>query len=675
MPNHLAGESSPYLLQHVDNPVDWYPWGKEALERAAREDKPIFLSIGYSACHWCHVMERESFTDATTAELLNRHFISIKVDREERPDLDAIYMDAVSALTGGGGWPLSVWLTPEGAPFYGGTYFPERARYGMPSFKQVLQALAEAWAGRREELEGAAGRLVESMRDSSRRPAHRADDSSQAAILHGRTLKTISSSFDPVHGGWGSAPKFPQPVLIDHLLTRQALEPDPAMWTQIEKTLDAMAAGGIFDHLGGGFHRYSTDDEWLVPHFEKMLYDNALLARSYLHAWQLSGKERYRRVCEETLDYLLRDMRHTEGAFFSSEDADSEGEEGRFFVWTADEIDGALPPEEAAALRQAYGVTAAGNFEGRNILHLVREPAGPEAAALLAAARTHLVESRDQRVRPGRDEKILASWNGLALAAFADAARVLDSDRYLEAALSCGSFLVERLVRDGWRISHSWKDGRASAAGFLEDHALVADGLLALYEATFDERWYAAARGLLDAIPLHFTREGGGFYDTSSDHEALVARPRSLADTPLPSGNAAACMGFLRLAAYTGDSRYLSLVDEALPSVEGMLTRAPSAFAHWLTVHYLGARGLRELAIVGRPGAEDSRLLAKAAFAGFRPDLVVAGRAPGTSTEVPLLQDREPGDQGPATAWLCRQSSCLPAITEPDKLLDLLAEV
>ncbi len=676
MPNHLAGESSPYLLQHVDNPVDWYPWGEEALARAASEDKPIFLSIGYSACHWCHVMERESFTDDATAELLNRHFVSIKVDREERPDLDSIYMDAVAAMTGGGGWPLNVWLTPQGAPFYGGTYFPDRARYGMPSFRQVLAALAQTWETRRDELLEHATRLVEHMATASAAETRSStlvglspeEAGTRSTALHERALAGISATFDPVDGGWGQAPKFPQPVLIEYLLAQHALAPKPSLWAQVEKTLDAMAEGGIYDHLGGGFHRYSTDDEWLVPHFEKMLYDNAQLARCYLHAWQSCGAERYRQVVEETLDYLLRDMRHAKGGFFSSEDADSEGVEGRFFVWADDEIGAALPPAEAAALRRAYGVTPGGNFEGSNILHLVTPPTDQTDAVLLARAKDALFQIRERRIRPGRDDKIIASWNGLALAALADAARAFADPVYLGAAVECGTFLLEHLVRPDGSVSHTWKDGRGSHAGFLEDHALVAEGMLALYQATFDERWFICARDLLEAIPHLFPRQGGGFYDTRSDHESLIARPRHTSDTPLPCGNSAAALGLLKLAAYTGDARHWDSWQETIATMENALDRAPGAFAHWLTAHLLGHRGLRELALVGGLDSAQMESMWKTASASFYPDLVLAGMAPGGHTVIPLLQGREAAAQDGgaprATAWLCRQGACLAPITD-----------
>ena len=678
--------------------MDWYPWGSEALERAKHEDKPIFLSVGYSACHWCHVMEKESFTDPETAELLNSHFVSIKVDREERPDLDAIYMDAVSALTGGGGWPLSVWLTPDGAPFYGGTYFPDRPRFGMPSFGQILQGVAKAWTDSRQELEASAQRVVEHMRradaqghDEAPTTAQDArfaaadelslddttesrplEDSRLVTAIQEQALSLIDASFDPEQGGWGDAPKFPQPVLIDLLLTHQALQPDDALWLQIETTLDHMAAGGIYDHLGGGFHRYSTDGEWLVPHFEKMLYDNALLAATYLHAWQLSGKNRYREVCEETLDYLLRDMRHDEGAFFSSEDADSEGEEGRYYVWTDEEIGAALPPDEAAALRRTYGVTAKGNFEGRNILQLVREPESAAEKALLKRGRTTLEENRRKRVRPARDDKVLASWNGLALTAFAEAGRAFGSQKYTDAAVSCARFLGGQMITPDGGMVHSWKDGQASSNGFLEDYALAANGLLSLYQATFDETWFDGAKRLLDAIPTNFGRSAGGFFDTGVGHEQLISRPRSTADTPLPSGNSAACMGFLKLAAYTGEGSYLNMVEEALRTVEDMLKRAPTAFAHWLSVQYLGSRGLRELAIVGDLEAGTTRALTEAAFETYRPDLVTARRGPEAASVIPLLHDRQ--SPSTATAWLCRRSSCLAPTSEPDRLRELLTQ-
>jgi len=686
MPNHLTGQTSPYLLQHASNSVDWYPWGSEAFERARAEDKPVFLSIGYSACHWCHVMERESFTDPETARLLNDRFVSIKVDREERPDLDAIYMQAVTALTGRGGWPLSVWLTPEGAPFYGGTYFPPTPRFGMASFRQVLDALARVWRERRDELQSAAEELRRhlSEEDSGSHPGP-SGRSTLIAADHG-----LHRSFDPAYGGWGEAPKFPQPLVLEYLLARQAVMPEARLQVQIERTLDAMAADGIYDQLGGGFHRYSTDERWLVPHFEKMLYDNAQLARCYLHAWRLLGKNRYRQVAEETLDYLLGRMAGPQGGFFSAEDADSEGVEGAFYVWTGDEIDEVLDPAAAAAFKTAYGVTPEGDFDGAGILHLplpqhggmndVAEADGvapqPDGVAELheglSEARAKLLAVRAKRARPARDEKIIAAWNGLALAAFAEAAGVLGSDRYLAAAEATGTFVVKELVRDGDRLAHSWKDGHATGNGFLEDYASVIEGLLTLYESTFDEQWFDRARGLTDAMVRHFRRSAGGFYDTSDDHEALIVRPRSLQDSPTASGNALAASVLLKMGAFTGDRAYVDRAEETLRTAAGLVGRAPVMFGQWLLGNLLVETGLTEVAVVGDPSDPQRKALLSVLRETLRPAMVTAIRPPGSASSIPMLERREPPARAGATAWVCRRSTCSPPTGDPRELRGLL---
>jgi uncharacterized protein YyaL (SSP411 family) len=669
MPNHLVGQSSPYLLQHADNPVDWYPWGPEALERARDEDKPIFLSIGYSACHWCHVMERESFTNPQTATLLNAHFVSVKVDREERPDLDAIYMEAITTLTGHGGWPLSAWLTPDGAPFYGGTYFPDSPRYGMPSFRQVVEALASAWNTRREDLQQTAARILEHL---GRGDAARVQATPPSEIL-AQATKSLRGSFDMVNGGWGGAPKFPQPLVLEYLLAQLAAVAQPALQAGVESTLDAMAAGGIYDHLGGGFHRYATDGSWLVPHFEKMLYDSAQLARCYLHGWQLTGKPRYRVVTEETLDYLLREMRHPGGGFFSAQDADSEEKEGAFFVWTLADIREALTAEETELVAATYGVTTQGNFEGANILHLLTEPGGGDGA-LLAVARTKLLSVRGHRAHPARDEKILAGWNGLALAALADAARGLASERYRQAAKGTGEFIKRELVGTGDRLAHSWKSGHASGNGFLEDYACVVEGLLALYQATVDEHWFAAARGLIDAMVERFRRPAGGFYDTSSDHETLITRPRSLQDSPTPSGNSMAATVLLKMAAYTGESSYGSLAEETLASATALAQRAPVMFGQWLSAHLLAETGFTEVAIVGDSADPQTKALLRLLDGRFQPALVIAARPVGADSLISMLKGREPGPGVRAAAWVCRRSTCAPPTSDPDELRNLLVQ-
>jgi uncharacterized protein len=668
VPNHLVGESSPYLLQHAGNPVDWYPWGPEALARARDDDRPVFLSIGYSACHWCHVMEHESFTESQTAAFLNANFVSIKVDREERPDLDAIYMQAVTAMTGQGGWPLSVWLTPDGTPFYGGTYFPPSPRYGRPSFRQVLEALADLWSNHRDELHQTAARLLAHLGDEGGARGGTIEPHRQLA---GAT-RDLRASLDKVNGGWGQAPKFPPPLALEYLMARQTESPQPEVQADIELTLDAMAAGGIYDHLGGGFHRYSTDESWLVPHFEKMLYDNTQLARCYLHGWQLTGSPRYREVAEETLDYLLGRMSHPRGGLFSAEDADSEGTEGTFYVWTPEQVRSVLTREEADLFETAYGVTARGNFEGTNVLH--RVTSSDENTAMLARARARLLAARDQRVRPARDEKILAAWNGLALAALAEAARGLGSERYREAATRVGEFIASELIRPGSRLAHSWKDGRASGNGFLEDYACLVEGYLALYQTTFVENWFTTARGLADAIIEYFRRPAGGFYDTSSDHEALIVRPRSLQDSPTPSGNSMAATVLLKMAAYTGESGYSEIAEEIMAGAAELVDRSPVAFGQWLQAFHLVDAGLTELSVAGDLSTPQADDLLAVASSSFRPALVTAARTAGADTVVPMLRGRDPGPSATAVAWVCRHNTCAAPTSDPEELRALLDE-
>jgi uncharacterized protein len=611
MPNRLADETSPYLLQHAENPVDWYPWGPEAFERARAEDKPIFLSVGYSACHWCHVMERESFEDPPTALLLNDNFVPVKVDREERPDVDAVYMDAVHAVAGRGGWPMSVFLTPEGEPFYGGTYFPKDARTGTPSFKEVLDQLASLWDTQRAEVLEAAARLTGEMRRVRDTLASSAGSELPGAdTLHDAATR-LAYEFDEDDGGWGGPPKFPQPMVIEFLLRRFRQTDDGRLMRMVSETLDAMAYGGLYDHLGGGFHRYATDLHWQVPHFEKMLTDNAQLARVYLHAWELTGVDRYRRVAAETLDYVLREMTDPAGGFYSAQDADTEGEEGRFFVWTPEEVRHVLEGTTEGAnggtelFLDAYGVTPQGNFEGKTVLHLARPL--PELAAhtgipvdmldfRLATMRALLFDAREQRTRPARDEKVLAGWNGLMLGAFASAARILEHEGYRIAAERNAHFLLDEMCTADGRIYRSWKEGRATLNGYLEDYANCAEGLLELFEATGDDRWLAAAGELADSIVEHFSDPAGGFFDTSDDHEQLIVRPKGVQDGAVPSGGSMATGVLLRLAVRTREARYADPAAGALRSVAPVLSRAPLGFAKWLTVfaEFLEAReGMR----------------------------------------------------------------------------------
>jgi uncharacterized protein len=677
MPNRLAGETSPYLLQHAHNPVDWYPWGPEALDRAKTEDKPIFLSIGYAACHWCHVMERESFEDAATAADLNRDFVAIKVDREERPDLDQVYMAAVQAMTGSGGWPMSVFLTPDGHPFYSGTYFPPQPAHGLPSFRQALAGAARAWRDERLEVVAAGQRLADALTAQSRLPT---DGPAATAELLAGTVDALRSRFDTLNGSWGGAPKFPQPMTLDFLLGRIAAG-DRRPTTMVRYTLDRMADGGIHDQLGGGFHRYATDPIWLVPHFEQMLYDNAQLARTYLRAWATLGIEACRDVAVGVLEYLLRELRRDDGTFAASQDADTEGVEGATFTWTAAEIRETLG-DDAPLFTATYGVRDEGNWEGRTILSRIHPAAGddgvvdPGREARLADARARLLARRSTRPQPARDDKALAAWNGLAIGALADAARLLPSpaaDRYRAAAIAAADTILTGLRRPDGRLGRSWKDGRSSGEGVLEDYADLADGLLALYETTFDERWFTIARELADAILDHFADAAGGFFDTADDHEALVTRPKDPQDNATPAGGSMASLVLLRLAALTGQSRYRAAAERALATVTPYVVRYPSGFANWLSAAQLVVTGIVELAIVGDPDDPATQALLGEARSAARQDLVVAVSADPPASAIPLLEGRTAIDGRP-TAYVCRQFACRLPVTDPDALRGQLRE-
>ncbi|MBP7691745.1 MAG: thioredoxin domain-containing protein [Anaerolineales bacterium] len=672
MPNRLAAALSPYLLQHQDNPVDWYPWGEEALARAKAEDKPIFLSIGYAACHWCHVMAHESFENPATAQVMNELFINIKVDREERPDLDSIYMNAVVALTGHGGWPMSVFLTPAGVPFYGGTYFPPAPRGGMPAFTQILVGVQEAWQNRREQVvEGGQG-LLEHLRQEA--AAGGSDLPSRADLAE--VAQSLGRVFDWRYHGWGGAPKFPQPMTLEFCLRYHVLTGAAAPLEMAVKTLHAMARGGMYDQLGGGFHRYATDAQWLVPHFEKMLYDNAQLARVYLHAWQVTREPDFRRVAEEVLDYIQREMTDPAGGFYSTTDADSEGEEGKFFVWSAAELEAALGAD-APLFKQYYGVTPAGNFEGRSILFVPQAletvarkfnltPA--EAQTRLAAARQTLLPLREQRVRPGLDDKVLAGWNGLMLAAFAEAARVFDRDDYRRTAAANAEFLLTTLRGPDGRLWRAWRRGvTAPISGYLEDYANVAEGLVALYETTFDARYLTAARELLDHALERFADPAGGFFDTSVDHEALVVRPKDTQDNATPSGGAMAVTVLLKLAALTGEAPYQAAAERALAAVGPLLARYPTGFAQWLNALIFALGEPQEVALVGDPAGADLAALLAVVFEGYRPFQVVALRRPGEPPAVPLLAGRE-ALAGRATAYVCENFACRLPVADPAEL-------
>ena len=693
MPNRLAHETSPYLLQHKDNPVDWYPWGPEALAKAKAEDKLIFLSIGYAACHWCHVMEHESFEDPATAQVMNELFVSVKVDREERPDLDSIYMNAVVAMTGHGGWPMSVFLTPDGVPFYGGTYFPPTPRHGMPAFQQVLVGVHEAWQNRREQVLQGGREVLGHIRQGETLGLPGGADALSTETL-AAAVKSLWRQFDWRDDGWGQAPKFPQPMVIEFLLRHHHLTGEATPLEMATKTLHAMARGGMYDQLGGGFHRYSTDATWLVPHFEKMLYDNAQLARAYLHTWQLTGDPEFRRVTEEILDYVLREMMDPSGGFYSSQDADSEGEEGKFFVWSAQEIDEALGIE-APLFKEYYGVRPAGNFEGKNILFVATDAqslarktnlAEDDVRAWLADARRKLFAFRERRVKPGLDDKVLAGWNGLMLAAFAEAARAFDRADYLKTAIANAGFLLNSMRTPNGRLYRSWRRTKTSEVGgtwevsgqarlnaYLEDYASVAEGLLALYETTFDARYFAAARELTDDVIGHFSDPQGGFFDTSDDHETLVTRPKDIQDNATPSGNAMAATALLKLAALTSDSRYSDIAESMLRSVQPILGQYPTGFAQWLCALSFALGQPKEIALVGDPAGADTRALLEVVFGAYRPFKVVALKRPGADSPVPLLAGREMKD-GKATAAVCYNFACRLPATDAEVLRAQLDE-
>jgi uncharacterized protein YyaL (SSP411 family) len=662
MPNALANETSPYLLQHKDNPVDWRPWGPEALAEARERDVPLLVSIGYSACHWCHVMERESFEDPAVAALMNERFVCVKVDREERPDVDAIYMDAVQAMTGHGGWPLNAFTTPDQVPFYAGTYFPPEARHGLPSWTQVLEAISEAWRDRREQIVGQSGPILERLSAAARlRPSGAMVD---PGILDD-AVATLRTNADGVHGGFGGAPKFPQPSAVELLLRlgEQTVALD---------ALRAMADGGIHDQVGGGFSRYTVDAAWVVPHFEKMLYDNALLARAYLHGWQVSGDTELRAVVEDTLDWLLREMRGPEGGFYSALDADSEGVEGKFYVWSLEQLREALgDPRLYEVAVDWYGASEHGNFEGTNIL--VRARPGVPAPAELPEVRARLLAARGQRVRPGLDDKRLTSWNALAIAALAEAGAALGRDHWLDAARDAADFLLRELRGDDGRLKRSWKDGRATLPGYLEDHAYLTGALLTLYEATFEERWFVAARELADVTLDHFSDpEHGGFFMTADDHEQLVTRRKDLEDTPIPSGNSAAAVALLRLARLTGDSRYEQAAEGVIALLHPLAANHPQSFANLLAAVDLQLGEVHEVAVVGPP--ESAAPLLAALRRSYRPRVVAAGAVGASPVErsaVPLLEGRHALD-GKAAAYVCERFACRAPVTEPGALEALL---
>jgi uncharacterized protein len=676
--NRLIHETSPYLLQHAHNPVDWYAWGEEALARARAEDKPIFLSVGYSACHWCHVMEHESFEDEETAALMNELFVNIKVDREERPDLDAIYMDAVQSMTGQGGWPMSVWLTPDGQPFHGGTYYPKEPRYGMPAFQQVLRAVADTWRTQRDRVDGQAQRLTAMLRRTASLSGEGGEVSTE--VLE-EALQNMRQYFDDEDGGFGTQPKFPQPMTIDYALMQYKRTGDLDALYMAELTLQKMAHGGIYDQLGGGFHRYSVDAIWLVPHFEKMLYDNAQLLRTYLHAWQVTGHPLYRRVLDETVDYVLREMTSPEGGFYSTQDADSEGHEGKFFVWTPQEIESLLDPHTAAIFETYYGVSDRGNFEGKNILSVVRTPENvaerfrtgmEEVERQLAGGRAALFAAREQRIKPGRDEKILAEWNGLMIHALAECGAVLGRTDALAAAEKAADFVLKQMSQEDGRLFRSYKDGRARFNAYLEDYASLIRALIALYEATFDLRWLAEATQLtLVMFDQFHDAENGGFFQTGIDHEALVARRKDVIDNAIPSGNALAAEALLRLAVFLDKPAYRREAARILVMMKDAMARQPTGFGRLLGVLDAFLAPSQEVAIAGDPADPATQALVAEVRRRYLPHTVVALARPGEESMLPLLQGRDLVKGQPA-AYVCENYACKLPVTEPEALAKLL---
>ncbi|WP_217913763.1 thioredoxin domain-containing protein [Miltoncostaea marina] len=678
--NRLAGESSLYLRQHADNPVDWYPWGEEALARARDEDRPILLSVGYSSCHWCHVMAHESFEDEATAATMNELFVNVKVDREERPDVDALYMQATVALTGQGGWPMTVFLTPDGRPFYAGTYFPRTPRGGLPGFADLCRALAAAYRDRRDDVEAQAREVAGRLTAMAARRAS-AEPLDRQVIAD--AMVGLARQFDPADGGFGGAPKFPPSLALEFLLRRLWARPgDHNAREMAWLTLARMAAGGMYDQVGGGFHRYSVDGHWLVPHFEKMLYDNALLAADYALAYRVGGEPDHRRVAQETLDYLLREMRLPGGAFAAAQDADSPGGEGAFFVWTPEELERLLPPAQARAVTLRYGVRPEGNFEGRSLLHVaapleaVSQELGEDAGPLLEAARAALYAARAERPAPARDDKVLAAWNGLAIAALADAGTTLGRPDYLDAATAAAAFVLGEMVVDG-RLRRVHTGAEAVHLGQLDDHADLSHGLLRLYEATFEPRWLLAARELAARmVELFADPERGGFFYTGTDAERLVARTREVEDHPTPSGNSQAARVLLRLADLTGDAELEELALGALRLVRAEMARFPQAFGAALVAldHHLAER--REIAVAGpRDDPRTADLVRAAREAAGPHDAIAAGDPADAAATVaaPLLADR-PLVGGAPAAYVCRRFACLAPVTDPDALRAALAE-
>ena len=677
MPNRLAQENSPYLLQHRNNPVDWYPWGKEALTRAKKENKPIFLSIGYAACHWCHVMEHESFEDEDTAKLMNENFVNIKVDREERPDLDGIYMSAVVSLTGQGGWPMSVFLTPEGRPFYGGTYFPPTPQHGLPSFPELLERVGEVWKEDPEGVRKSGNNITEHLSKSVTSNA-RVQVLSEETIS--RSLQKLRETYDWKNGGWGNAPKFPQPMAIRFLLM-QASKGDEQSLEVATHALKTMASGGMYDVVGGGFSRYSVDDNWLIPHFEKMLYDNAQLARAYLYAYIITRDEYFRRICDETLHFIARELTDGEGGFYSSLDADSEGVEGIFYTWELQEINKLLTdPLQKEIFIRTFDITEAGNFEGRNVLKRVLSDEDlskgydlsvEEIGDIISKILNQLYIVRSKRIWPGLDDKVLVSWNSLALITFSEAARYLKDPKYLQIAKNNANFLLNNMNKKG-KLSRSWRKGKSKYNAYLEDYSSLILGLLSLYQSNPDTRWYSEAKKLAEKIIADFTDPAGGFFDTEINHEKLIVRPKELQDNALPAGNSLAATALMQIASFEGNDEYHQLAVEIASTQQEFAAQHPTALSQWLCAISVALNPSREIAIIHKGSPEDAYPLLDVIWEELRPFTVVAiSQNEYSQSSPPLIYSRDLID-GKPTAYVCNNFSCKLPVTTPEKLREQL---
>jgi uncharacterized protein len=665
MSNHLAKETSPYLLQHSQNPVDWYPWGEEAFQRAKAEDKPILLSIGYSACHWCHVMAHESFENIEISGQMNENFINVKVDREERPDVDHIYMESVQAMVGSGGWPLTVFLTPERKPFFGGTYFPPEDRRGMPGFPRVLRMVAEAYKHKSDSVKQATSQITDYLVRVNNLTERTGP---LTRNIMDQAFSSLESCFDERSGGFGSAPKFPNPLTLEFLLRYYAGSGEKRALAMVEITLEKMAAGGIYDQVGGGFHRYATDGAWQIPHFEKMLYDNALLTQTYIHAYQITGKTTWSEIAQETIGYLLREMRDTDGGFYCSQDADTEGEEGKYYLWTAQEMEEVLGRDLFSQVKDYWGITGGGNFEGRNILHRTDSP---EAPAFVQNALALLVRRREKRTKPSRDEKVLASWNGLTLSALIEASVILRRPDFQAAAIANGEFLLDNMIKPDGRLMHSYKDGQVRINGFLDDYASVIDGFLSLHQITLETKWLESAIDLTQKMIQHFyDAETGILYDTANDQKDLLVRPRNDFDGAVPSGGANAALVLLKMGEVTGNASYQEIAARAITAVANNACQTPMGYSQWLCALDFFLSSPPVVVIVGDRRNLNTQDLKDVVYKQWMPNKIVVSRNPAqpdSLQNLALFKERFMLDNKP-TVYVCQKNTCKTPATSAEEL-------